>query len=222
MPSALNCNPWLSIWTKPRDTILEIAHKNPTYRFFFFCFIYGFVALLQSAQRTAIGHTASAGIIILTAAVLGFFIGYASLSITSLLLTWTGKWIGGKAGYYEVRTAVAWSNVPVVIDLILWLTLAAAFGPLLFTEDFAKVVHFQTAEGAMLLFPNPGLLIFIGIVRLVLSVWSIVIFLAGLSAVQGFSVLKAVLNAIFSIVIAVAVVWIGIMAILWLQKLIQT
>lgn len=94
MPSRLAVNPWLSIWTKPRLTIAEIIHTNPSFRFFFLCFIYGFVALLNAGQSASLGNTNSAWAIVLTAAIFGIFIGYLVFSIYSLLLTWTGKWIG--------------------------------------------------------------------------------------------------------------------------------
>lgn len=221
MPSRPAGNPWLSIWTSPRLTLAEIVRTNPSYRFFLFCFIYGFVSLLQGAQQAALGTEVSAAPILLIAAVLGFFLGFIAISIATILLKWTGKWIGGKGTYREIRAAVAWSNVPVAVDLILWLALAAVFGQLIFTQDFARVLLFQTSEGSLLYFPEPGFLIAIGVIRLVLNVWSIVIFLGGLSQVQGFSVFKAILNALFSIVVVIAVVWIASMIAWWIQGLMQ-
>lgn len=214
-------NPWLSIWTKPRLTIAEIIHTNPSYRFFFLCFIYGFMALLNAGQRASLGNVNSAGAIILTSAILGFFVGFVAFSIYSLLLTWTGKWIGGKGSYREIRAAVAWSNVPVVVDLVVWLALAAVLGSTVFTEDFARVIYYQTSEGGMFLLPEPRLLLVVGFIRLALSIWSLIIFLLGLSEVQGFSVFKAILNALFSIFVVVAAVWIASLAAWWLQGFIQ-
>jgi len=209
-------NPWLSIWTSPRKTVGEIARKNPSYRFFFFCFIYGFVAILQSAQRAESGASTSAGIVLLTALILGIVIGYISLSISSLFLTWTGKWLGGKGTYLTVRTAVAWSNVPVVVDLILWLLMIAVFGSQLFTPAFGNAIFIQSAQGNLVLAPMGGLLIPLGLIRLALGIWSIVIFIGGLSAVQGFSIFKAILNALLSIIIVFILVWIAVMAVVLL------
>lgn len=214
MPNRPAGNPWLSIWTRPRLTIAEIVRTNPSYRFFLFCFIYGFVALLQAAQRAALGETAAVGPILLVAAVLGFFLGFVAISISSALLKWTGTWLGGKGAYREIRAAVAWSNVPVAVDLILWLALAVVFGAKVFTQDFGQIVYSQTANG--FIFPAPRLLIGVGAIRLVLNIWSIVILLGGLSEVQGFSVFKAILNALFSIFIVFAVVWIAFLLAGWL------
>src|SRR5579885_399667 len=150
MPTRPAGNPWLSIWTRPRRTLAEIVNTNPSFRFFFFCFIYGFVALLQGAQQSSLGLQYSAGLILLIAAIVGFFIGYISLSVSSLLLLWTGKWIKGKGNYKQVRAAVAWSNAPVAVELVIWLALTAVFGSLLFTEDFARIRYAQSPEGSVL------------------------------------------------------------------------
>lgn len=206
MPSRPQGNPWLSIWTRPRLTIAEIVRTKPSYRFFLFCFIYGFVALLQGAQQADLGTQFSAGPILLVSAIAGFFLGFVFLSISSLLLMWTGRWIKGKGTYHEVRAAVAWSNVPVAVDLIIWLALAAVFGPFLFTQDFASVAFLQSSDISALLTPQVVLLIGLGIVRLALNIWSIVILIGSLSQVQGFSIFKAILNILIAVALVIAAI----------------
>ncbi len=214
-------NPWLSIWTSPRATIAEIVRTNPSYCFLLLCFIYGFASALSSAQRISLGLTTSPWVILAVSAVLGFLLGFVSLTVFSFLVSWTGKWCGGKGSYKEVRAVVAWSNVPVVVDLLLWALLLAIYGGLVFTQDFAQVVYFQSAEGSMLLFPEPRLLVVFGIVRVIVSIWSIVIFLAGLREVQGFSLFKAILNALLSMFVVIVAVFLMFMTVWGIQGFVQ-
>ncbi len=195
-------NPWTSIWVKPRQTIAEIVRKNPSFRFFFLCFIYGFSALLHTAQNGSFGLTHGAPAILLAAAILAFFVGFASISIASLLLTWTGKWLGGVGRYVEVRSAIAWSNVPRVVDILVWTILAFLFGSMVFTQDFAL---------------GARALALVGIVQYALIAWTLVILIVSLSEVHGFSLFKAILNILISIFLVIAVVWIAFLVNWWLQ-----
>lgn len=213
MPSQPRSNPWLTIWTKPRATLLAIVRDNPSYGFFFLCFVYGFVAVLGGAQQVSLGNATSGFIILLVSALLGFFVGYLALSIQALVLKWTGSWIGGKASYKEIRAAVAWSNVPAIVDIALWIITTFIFGSALFTQDFSQNLFFGT--------PGGHVFILTGIARLVLGIWSIVILLIGLSAVQKFSVIKAIFNALFAFLIVGAIFWLGTFIAIWLQEILQ-
>jgi hypothetical protein len=103
--------------------------------------------------------------------------------------------------------------VPSAVDVILWLVLAAVFESAVFTQDFARSVYFQG--------PAMRLLLIVGVVRLVLAAWSLVIFIIALSEVQGFSIFKAILNTLIAIFFVVAVVWIVCLLTWWLQGFIQ-
>jgi hypothetical protein len=218
MPSKLVRNPWLSIWTSPRKTIAEIVSTNPSYGFVFLCFIYGFSGILNSTQRVAAGGSSSWGIVLI-AAIAGVFLGYLSFTIFSFLITWTGKLCGGKAKYKEVRAAVAWSNVPVIVDLLLWFSLIMFVGTALPSENMAQVSTIN--EGNAIVVPQSPLLLTIGFLRLALSLWSVVIFISGLSEVQGYSVFKAILNTLLAILVIIAAVFIVFMAVWGIQSFVQ-
>jgi hypothetical protein len=106
------------------------------------------------------------------------------------LVYWTGKWIKGKSKYKELRSAVAWGNVPSVVTCAAWVVLALSLGEGLFVEGFY-------AEAM----PTATLATFLYGIQVIVAVWSFIIFLIALAEVQKFSVLRAIVNVIIPFVI---------------------
>lgn len=90
-------NPWFSIWVKPRQTIQEIIETNPRFRFVTLSFIYGLPWMLQMAQTLSLGSSWSFAYILIIALVLAIPVGAIAMSLSSLLLLWTGKLLKEKA-----------------------------------------------------------------------------------------------------------------------------
>ena len=195
----LGVNPWLKIWTKPRETIRAIVAFNPKYRFLLLSAFYGFPCLLNIAQASSLGQSWSLLAILVGALLLSTFVGMISISVTSFLILWTGKWIKGTASYQEIRTAVAWSNAPNGVNVLIWLGLIAYFGANIFAADFIQKVMASNPSTAL------SLLFFL---QTILSVWSIVILINGIAEVQRFTGWKAFLNVVMALVIIVLLMWI--------------
>ena len=202
----LKVNPWLTMWVRPRDTIRKIVDFNPKYRFAVLSGIYGFPLLLQIAQNMSLGERLPAYAIVLIALVLCVFAGMIGISIQSALLYWTGKWIGGQGSYLNIRAANAWSNVPNIVTVATWLIFVAMFGNLAFFYEFPEGAF----TGAVY-----TVLFLLSLIQLVISIWSLVIFLHALGEVQGFSAWKALLNVIIPFVIVVAGIWIVGSLVMW-------
>ncbi|MES0491628.1 MAG: YIP1 family protein [Leptospirales bacterium] len=81
----------------------------------------GFSQVLDRASSRSFGDTFEWPIIFLIAAVAGPIFGIIVLYIIGAVFKWTGSWIGGKASFKNIRIAVAWSNVPILWALLLWL-----------------------------------------------------------------------------------------------------
>src|SRR5688572_25462339 len=95
--------PLFKMWVEPRKTVRTIVNKDPKYGFKTLSWIYGFPVLLHFAQSFSLGLNWSSLIILIVAAVLAVFAGMIGISISSGLIYWTGKWIGGKGSYKDVR-----------------------------------------------------------------------------------------------------------------------
>jgi hypothetical protein len=120
------------------------------------------------------------------------FWGWINLSVWSWFVSWVGKWFKGQGSFTTVRSAYAWSCVPLIINVPLWLLMVALFGHQLF-------LNFPNAH----LMPNGEvlLLFIILVIKVILAVWSLVIYLNALAEVQKFSILRAILNVVVSGVI---------------------
>lgn len=92
----------------------------------------------------------------------------------------------------QVRAAIAWSSVPLIWALLLWIPELVLFGQDLFTSSTPR------------LDANPLLavaLIGFGLVELTIGIWAIVVFLKCLGQVQGFSAWRALGNALLAFLI---------------------
>jgi len=192
-------NPWISIWVKPRATIARLVEDNPNRSLWLLAAIYGFCSLMNLFQSAALGNAmGSVGVLIL-AIILSPFWGYISFTIWSWFVSWVGKWFKGQAPFTHIRSAYAWSCVPITLNIPLWLLMVILFGHQLF-------LNFPDAH---LLKDSQVLLLFlILIAKVILAVWSLVIYLNALAEVQKFSVLRAILNVIVAGVILAVILFV--------------
>ena len=124
--------------------------------------------------------------------------GIVALYLFAALVRWTGAWIGGRASTLDIRAAIAWSSVPLIWAMLLWIPEIAIFGRELFT----------TATPRMDANPSLAFLLMgFGIVEVGMAVWGFVVYLKCLGQVQGFSAWKAWGNVMLALlVIAVPLV----------------
>lgn len=190
--------PWLSIWTRPRQTIRQIVSKNPKSQFTILSGVYGFPMLLHLAQNFSLGLQYSEMAILIGALVLCVFIGMLGISVGSALILWTGRWIGGKGSFQTIRSAVAWSNAPNIVNVVLWLILINHFRQALFIETFGQ----SQFAGSEMTFVST-----IFILQTIVAIWSFVILLKTVGEVQGFSAWKGLLNVLIPFFIIGIAVW---------------
>ncbi|HEU63929.1 MAG: hypothetical protein KR126chlam4_00769 [Candidatus Anoxychlamydiales bacterium] len=196
MKALLGFNPWLKMWVKPKTTIRKVVDYNPNFRLFFLSAIYGFVSLLSSSQSFALGTTFHFFLVLFLSIIIAPLWGYIVFSVSSFFIFFTGRWLQGKAKYKEVRSAIAWSNAPMIVNVVLWILLLFIFREDIL-RDFPATFVFSKAQRVFLFL--------ILLCQLVVSVWIIVLYINALSEVQKFSIGKAILNILIAIVIFVAV-----------------
>jgi len=195
-------NPWFSMWTRPRATIAQIVERDPTRHVLLLAAISGTAQTLDRASMRSAGDTVDLPTIFLLAAVGGPVGGIIALYLGSLLLRWTGSWIGGNASAKHVRAAMAWSGVPIAWALLLWIPELAIFGKELFTTATPRI---DSSTGLLLL------VLSFAAIEIAIGVWAFVVFLKSLGQVQGFSAWKALGNGLLALlVLAVPLVLIGV------------
>jgi hypothetical protein len=202
----LSMNPWTGMWVRPRETIRAIIQMNPNYMYPLLCFIYGFPMILQLAQNFSLGDRFPVAGILASALILAIVLGAVMINIGAALVSWTGKWIGGTGTFQQIRSAIAWSNMPSVVYIAIWLINVAVFGSRIFKKEFAEM----TFVGHEL-----SIIFITAVIQLVVAVWTLIILLKALGEVQGFSAWKALLN----VMIPVVIVFGGISILAWLVSL---
>ena len=106
--------------------------------------------------------------------------------------------LGGKGSFQTVRAAVAWSNVPNFVTVLMWVVLLMVFGAQVFNRNFSEMQFVGY---------RAGILFLVMLVESIVSIWGFIILLSTLREVQGFSIWKAILNVVIPFVAVVAVIW---------------
>jgi hypothetical protein len=179
-------NPWISIWTKPRATIQQIVDTNSQRFVVPLICTEGFAAVLDHSRfYWRLGDKYDWPIIFARAAIIGTIIALPVLYFVAGITSWTGKWIGGKAPSRNIRAAIAWSGVPKIWALILWIPQLILFGQEVFTTERPGI---QANPFFWFMFLSFGVII------MTISIWEAVVYLKCLAQVQGFSIWKALYN----------------------------
>lgn len=192
-------NPWISIWTSPRKTIAHIVSQNPKRGLWLLAAIYGFLSLLNGFQSSALGNAAHAILIIILAIIFSPVWGMIIFGIWSWVVYRIGKLLKGQSSFAFVRAAFAWSCVPLVINIALWILLVLIFGTALFQSD--------PLTGSM------GLLLGVLVIKVVVLVWSLVIFINALAEVQKISIGRSIANIVLAwiaIALVITLIWLGL------------
>lgn len=201
-------NPWRSIWCNPRATIRRIVEENPNRSLWILAFICGFTSLFNGFQSFPIAIQIGLIPMFVLTVILSAFWGYVIFAVWSWAILVTGKIFKGQAKFKEARAAYAWSCVPLLVNLCIWLVLFVLFGSILF---LGPQTH-PALSGATVTF-----LFVLLIGKVVFSIWSIVIYLQALAEVQSYSVLRAIGNVILAaiflgILIAIPVILLGLVS----------
>ena len=198
MAKTVRGNPWLSIWTEPRKTIRSIVDTDPKFGFFLLCAVYGLPLAFNLVQNFAFASVVPMWAILIGSLVVCTFLGVIGISISAWLLQVFGRMLGGKGSFQTVRAAVAWSNVPNFVTVLMWIVLLMVFGSQVFNRNFSEMqfVGYQA-----------GILFLVMLVESIVSIWGFIILLSTLREVQGFSIWKAILNVVIPFVVVVAVIW---------------
>lgn len=195
-----NFKPFFTIWYKPRATLRQILDTDPKRYVFILAAINGIIQALDRASTRNSGDTAPFSTILIIALLAGPIGGIISLYIGGALLRWTGSWIGGKANASEMRTAIAWSTVPVLATIPVWVFQLIVYGEEVFTEATPRL------ESSLLLIL---LLVPIALIEITLGLWAIFIMVKCIAEAHQFSAWKglaAILLGLLVIVIPVFII----------------
>lgn len=175
-------SPFFSILIKPRETIRKIVDTDPTKYVILLAVSAGISQALDRASSNNIGDSYSLIAILIICLIFGSIGGIISMYLGGALYRWSGSWLGGQATAEEVRATIAWSSIPIIFILPLWIPKLLIFGKDMFATTTPK------------LDANPFLVVFlIGflVIEVIAGIWAFVVFLKSLGEIHNFSTWKA-------------------------------
>lgn len=176
-------NPYLLIWIKPRFTISEIARCNPYYGVVTVPMLFVSLSLINILIGSFYTHNFTVFILSLFGHLFGLFFYYLFIYFWVWLLKKIGNKMNGKADFEEVFPVVIWSQMPVILGEYLLIILVG-----LGLKLSVMLPHLSTFSRLIIL-------------RAPFSIWSLIILFKGLSAVQRFSMSRAIANFIVSFIL---------------------
>lgn len=202
MEGKSSMQPWLQIFTRPREVAKQICALTPNKGLLAISAVYGFFVLIETMQNIGAGLQYKLEAILLFALVLAIPIGYLSLSFSAWMLWWTGKLIKGQANFVTIRSALTWSKIPELVALIGWFVMIAVYGLQVFVPAFIdKSYTFNQFS-----LPTTVMVLQIGF-----TLWGFIALLQTLAEVQKFSIWYALLNVVLkSLLLAIfgaALMW---------------
>jgi len=175
------------IWFSPRKVFRHIVDTDYDKYFTVLLVLSGIVSAFDRAERSDMGGSLPLmGVVIITV-LLGALLGWISYYLYAALISWTGKWLGGEAGTLPILRILAYAMLPSIVAFVFLIPQIAVHG----IELFKKEGH--VAGGGWL----SNVMMFSSlIIQTVLSIWTAVLAIVGISVVQNFSMGKAIVNAI--------------------------
>jgi hypothetical protein len=202
-----------SIWTEPRATIRGILADEPSRAVVLLAWFVGIADSLDAGSlRSPYPEMPWAAFVGLSL-VVGPPLGFARIYFGGLLTSVSGRWLGGGAGREECRAALAWSAVPQIAGLLLWVPALVLFGNEIFLRKTPRIDASTGLTAALAGF---------GATWMVVQVWSAILQWKCLGEAHGFSAWRGFLASLFArlvfVVVLLAIVAAALALDLWPGK----
>ena len=173
--------PLQDVWLKPRRVFRELALTPIGLWDYLLAAVQGIVSVLVLSRGQSLGAKMSAAQVLGEAELVGPFAGVLGVFVLAAIYTRLGRRMGGQATRPQLFHVFAFSGVPMLASLILWLVVAELTGAASFMET-----------------PRADLALFLRILLRVqfllhglLVLWSSLLQVMGLSEMQGTTVRRA-------------------------------
>jgi len=118
---------------------------------------------------------------------LGGLLGWIPYYIYAAMMSWTGKWLNGQGNTNSLLRMTAHAMIPSIVTLVLLIPQIAFFGNGIFQSN---IDIYGSGLASIIIFYTTLLL------EISLGIWTLVIFVIGISEVQKISIGKSILNMI--------------------------
>ena len=172
--------PLHDVWLRPRRVFRELASRPVAATDYLLGAAQGIAGWLALSRAQNLGLTSSVAEIFGKALLMGSIAGIASLFLFGAIYARLGSRVGGPARS-QVIHVLAYGGVPMVASLIVWVVTALLIGEATFEQTPRPEV-----EGFVAILLHVQFVAYV-----LLTVWSVVIQVMGLSEVQGIATRKA-------------------------------
>ena len=189
--------PFFTIWTEPRATIRRIVDTDPKRNVIALAATGPAISALVGQWSKALNNSSNLSVLwpLWVAVVVAFeaAVGVLFLYIFAAIFKWSGSLLGGVASRVEMRTALAWSQVPAIAaELVLLIAILMGIP-----------IPVPTAPGT---FPHIDPAFYkVMVVEGVLAVWGFFISLKCIGEVHRFSAWRAFVAVLIPPVIVLVV-----------------
>jgi hypothetical protein len=180
---------WTMMWFRPRVVIRTLLENSPQYRLTPLIIFGGIAQALSNSANQNLGEWISTGQLILICILVGPLGGLVSLYLMSWVIQQVSQRMGGEANMTALRTAIAWSWVPLVTLLPLWVPRLILFKDELFKSKTPTIDSIATLSHLydISLFIDQAV-----------AIWSMVLVYAAVSEANKFSIFKGVVSVLIS------------------------
>ncbi|MFC4075486.1 YIP1 family protein [Salinithrix halophila] len=168
----------LNLWTRPRSTMDELINMNGK-PYLWLVVLSGIGLRLDQASNGNLGDRTATDYIIVTSFIIGPIIGLIAWLLYSGLSHLLIRAFGGYGDWAETRRVFAWSTVPLVAKLFLWVPLLTIYGDYMFSSATPSGLGYVS------------FFLLIGLLEFILIGWFFVILSQGLSEVHSISAWKS-------------------------------
>ncbi|MEI5907891.1 Yip1 family protein [Bacillus spongiae] len=192
-------NPWLSIWTRPRDTMKQV-YKNGGKHIFLLFFLGVLVMTLDNATGSYEVQEGWASLLLLNSLMYFIITLLLYYFVSPPLIAWIGRSLGGDGTTERVRYALAYSFIPYVYTLVIvWIPLLALFG----FENFTTNTSTIESNIILALISWP-----LGLIDLIIGIWGFFITLKCIGEAHEFSAWKAFLTVLIPMIFLLIIIFV--------------
>lgn len=178
------------IWTRPR-AVLKFINEFKYDKFSYpLLGVIGITNTMDGAVEGGMGHMFGLISILSICIIIGGLMGWISYYIFAALISWSGKALDGEANTQSIFRILIYASIPAVLVLILYIIQIFCWG-----LDVFKVNHDYTVG----IIPQEIMFWLILAIELILSLFTLVFTVIGISEVQQFGIGKAILNLLLPI-----------------------
>ncbi|MFY7964902.1 MAG: YIP1 family protein [Chitinophagaceae bacterium] len=163
------------IWISPRPIFKYINHFKYQKYLTILLILAGIANAFDRAERKNLLSGDSIVISIIGSIIGGALFGWISYYLYSSLIRFTGKWINGNADTDSILRVLAYASSPSIAGLVLIIPKLLLYN----TDLYENILTYGFS-----------------IVESILGIWTLVLYVVGISEVQQFSIGKAIINLI--------------------------